>query len=326
MNGFVGCPEQPSFNRGAAAQPKPLNLSYLDSSMSNKLFKLVDGISPAMVRAALKKKGRAYHNVKPLLHQIADKTSDENHATGRGTWWNQAHLAFFTGFTTHYIQEAEYAALALGMLKVSGSYMISNRYVLVEDAIKPFTVEIGNLNQPLENLETRDSSNTPNVGATLNVPGATPDVPDAAHTVCTADTQGVGKPKSEPEPLNPNGTANGWNDRQINIANTESLASLGSKGCEVSLQATTKDSESTEIGNQGVPVIGNESGSPVGKQPSQFRRPPPEARPDDLPAKVARLQAVHGVGDDRQEPERPRHLELPDQADEGYRRVRQNTL
>ena len=167
--------------------------------MSNTLIKLIDGISPAKVRAALKKKGRAYHNVKPLLHQIADKTSDENHAAGRGTWWNQAHLAFFTGFTKRYVQEAEYAAASLGMVKVSGVFMNSNRYVLVEDAIKPFTVEIGNFNQPLENLETSDSSDTPNVGSTPNVPGATPDVSDAAHTVCTETHRVWANPN-----LNPN--------------------------------------------------------------------------------------------------------------------------
>ena len=63
--------------------------------MTNRLIKLVDGISPTKVRIALRKKGRAYHNVKPFLHQIADKTSDENHATGKGAWWNQRNLAFF---------------------------------------------------------------------------------------------------------------------------------------------------------------------------------------------------------------------------------------
>jgi hypothetical protein len=248
--------------------------------MSNKLIKLVDGISPAKVREALKKKGRAYHNVKPLLYQIADKTSDENHATGRGTWWNQAHLAFFTGFTKRYVQEAEYAAASLGMLKVSGAFMNSNRYVLVEDAIKPFTVEIGNFNQPLEKLERDDSSGTPNVGDTPNVPGATPNVSDAAHTVCTEGTQGVDKPKVEPELLNSNGTAKGWMDGGIStIANTESLATLGSKGSQVALADTPKDSVSTGIGNQAVPVRGknqglpesrngSETGSPVRKRPT----------------------------------------------------------
>jgi hypothetical protein len=236
--------------------------------MSNTLIKLIDGISPAKVRAALKKKGRAYHNVKPLLHQIADKTSDDNHDAGRGTWWNQAHLAFFTGFTKRYVQEAEYAAASLGMLKVSGAFMNSNRYVLVEDAIKPFTIEIGNFNQPLENPETSDSSNTLNVGETPNVAGATPDVADAAHTVCTEGTQGVDKPKGESKLLNPNGTANGWMDGQINMENTESLATLGSIGCDVPVTTTSKDSENTSLGNQEVPVTGNENGSRVGKQPT----------------------------------------------------------
>ena len=236
--------------------------------MSNTLIKLIDGISPAKVRAALKKKGRAYHNVKPLLHQIADKTSDENHAAGRGTWWNQAHLAFFTGLTKRYVQEAEYAAASLGMLKVSGAFMNSNRYVLVDAAIKPFTVEIGNFNQPPEKPETSDSSNTPNVGGTLNVSGATPCVSDAAHTVCSEGTQGVDKPKAEPKLLNSNGTANGGMDRQINITNIESLATLGSEGCKVSLPNTSKESESTRIGSQEIPVSGNKSGSLVRKQPT----------------------------------------------------------
>ncbi|MGA2431484.1 MAG: hypothetical protein ABSH13_23515 [Candidatus Acidiferrum sp.] len=235
--------------------------------MSNTLIKLIDGISPAKVRAALKKKGRAYHNVKPLLYQIADKTSNDNHTAGRGAWWNQAHLAFFTGFTKRYVQEAEYAAAALGMLKVSSAFMNSNHYVLVEDAIKPFTVEIRSFNQPLENPETSDSSNTPNVDGTPNVLGATHDVSDAAHTVYTEGTQGVDKPKGESKRLNPNGTAKGWIDRQMNIANTESLATLGSTSCDVPLATTSQDSESTKKGNQ-VPVSGKEKGSPAGEQPT----------------------------------------------------------
>ena len=76
----------------------------------------------------------------------------------------------------------------------------------------------------------------------------------------------MGKPKSEPKLLNLNGTANGWKMEGLIIANTESLATLGSTVLRLLLPTTCRGPESTEAESEAVPVTNEKQDVPVPKR------------------------------------------------------------
>ena len=123
--------------------------------MSNRLLtQIIDELDPAKLREAIKalpawkseRTGKSRRvpvvNIKPMLMVIADKTNDD--APQKGMWYSQPHIARMTGYSVSQIQQCQYIAQALGVLKVvprsnkTTGKQTTSMYIIIPQALERF--------------------------------------------------------------------------------------------------------------------------------------------------------------------------------------------
>ena len=125
--------------------------------MSNRLLtQVIDELDPAKLREAIKalppwkseRTGKSRRvpvvNIKPMLVVIADKTNDE--ASHKGMWYSQPALAHMTGYSVSQIQQCQYIAQSLGVLKVvyrsnkATGKQTTSMYIIIPQGLERFLV------------------------------------------------------------------------------------------------------------------------------------------------------------------------------------------
>ena len=202
-----------------------------------------------------------------MLMVIADKTNDD--APQKGMWYSQPHIALMTGYSVSQIQQCQYIAQALGVLKVAyrsnktTGKQTTSMYVLIPQALERFRFPPIAKEGEEDFGVTTDRQNT--TIATTPHNGCDPvdtTIVAGGHNDCvqTQTLTQIPNPNTEHQV--------GWIDRGILLTvTTESLATLGSTSCAAAI-ITSTEFLSTGTENQESPVSGNEIGSPVGEQPT----------------------------------------------------------
>jgi len=130
-------------------------VSAESSDMSNRLLtQVIDELDPGKLREAIKallawkseRTGKSRRvpvvNIKPMLMVIADKTNDD--APQKGMWYSQPHIARMTGYSVSQIQQCQYIAQALGVLKVvprsnkTTGKQTTSMYIIIPQALERF--------------------------------------------------------------------------------------------------------------------------------------------------------------------------------------------
>jgi hypothetical protein len=251
--------------------------------MSNRLLtQIIDELDPAKLREAIKalppwkseRTGKSRRvpvvNIKPMLMVIADKTNDD--APQKGMWYSQPHIAHMTGYSVSQIQQCQYIAQALGVLKVvprsnkTTGKQTTSMYIVIPEALERFRIS------PIaKEGETDFGVTTDRQDTTIaTTPHNSCDPMDT--TIVTGGHNDCVQTQTLTQIPNPNTEHQvGWIDRGILLTvTTESLATLGSEGCSSPMPTTSINPSCTETENQKAPVSENETKteSPVGKQPT----------------------------------------------------------